>query len=41
MSSNHHDLIKFGRKNYTYINGFLGDEIVRKIISELYPSKKL
>ena len=41
MSSNHHDLIKFGRKNYTYINGFLGDEIVRQIISELYPSKKL
>jgi hypothetical protein len=41
MTSNDHDLIKFGRKNYTYINSFFGDITVRQIISELYPSKKL
>jgi hypothetical protein len=41
MTSNDHDLIKFGRKNYTYINSFLGDVTVRKIISELYPSDNL
>ena len=41
MSSNDHDLIKFGRKNYTYINSFFGDITVRQIISELYPSENL
>ena len=25
-------LIKFGRKHYTYINAFLGDQTVREII---------
>lgn len=41
MAPYHHDLIKFGRKNFTYINSFFGDITVRQIISELYPSKNL
>jgi hypothetical protein len=33
-------LISFGRKVYTYINGYFGNEGVRQIIMERYPSRK-